>query len=642
MCGIFGIHLKKLGNYKNNIKKDISIFSELSRTRGQDTFGISISANNEEKIFKLNTDPVEVFKRKDYNNFIKSITENLDETKSFSVIGQTRLVTNGTKFLPENNQPIITNKIIGIHNGIIVQDNKNTESISKINNEGYGVKSDSLNFFEELNKIFLKDQNNFIVNYNDYIQKIDGNYSIFFRIPSIKLNFLSSNCGSLYYIISDKKLLFSSEKAILKKFLSKSGSHQNEYNYSINKVLNESIIFNDELEIIKLNEIDNKKIFNLNYSYKIFDNISEQIEKRNNLKKCNKCILPSTYPFIKFDENGVSDYYKRYKKQKFLGDEKLFEVLDKYRSKNGEPDCVVGLSGGRDSSYGLHLLKTKFKMNPIAFTYDWGLTTDISRVNQSKICGKLGIEHIIRSANITRKRNFVRNNVMAWLKNPHLGMLPVVQAGDKPFMDYGDIIAKQHNIKLVVQFTGYQLEQREFFLGFAGINQPLQNNQRMSSYSMINKLKMFYFYSTQSIINPSYLNAALLDNFQGFVSSFVRKEKSLHFYNYVKWDEKEMVDTLLEEYNWMNDVAYGKNQWRMGDGQTTFNNFIYYTLAGFSEFDNFRSNQICEGMIDRPTAVELAKKDNNFKYEILKNFSEIIGFNLDDVLSKISSFPKLY
>ena len=60
-----------------------------------------------------------------------------------------------------------------------------------------------------------------------------------------------------------------------------------------------------------------------------------------------------------------------------------------------------------------------------------------------------------------------------------------------------------------------------------------------------------------------------------------------------------MVKTLLDEYNWMNDIAYGKNQWRMGDGQTTFNNFIYFTLAGFSEFDNFRSNQICEDLLSR-------------------------------------------
>ena len=117
---------------------------------------------------------------------------------------------------------------------------------------------------------------------------------------------------------------------------------------------------------------------------------------------------------------------------------------------------------------------------------------------------------------------------------------------------------------------------------------------------------------------------------------------SLHFYNYVKWEEKKMVKTLLDEYNWMNDIAYGKNQWRMGDGQTTFNNFIYFTLAGFSEFDNFRSNQICEDLLSRNEGLSLAKKDNEFKYDVLKNFSEIIGFNLDDVLSKIISLPKLY
>ena len=135
-----------------------------------------------------------------------------------------------------------------------------------------------------------------------------------------------------------------------------------------------------------------------------------------------------------------------------------------------------------------------------AYTYDWGLTTDISRINQSKICGKLGIEHIIRSANISKKRSYVRANIMAWLKRPHLGMLPIIQAGDKGFIDYGRILSKDLGLKLVIHFTGYQLEQREFFLGFAGMNQILRNNQRMVSYSNFNKLKMFTFYSSQFLL----------------------------------------------------------------------------------------------------------------------------------------------
>ena len=43
-------------------------------------------------------------------------------------------------------------------------------------------------------------------------------------------------------------------------------------------------------------------------------------------------------------------------------------------------------------------------MNPIAYTFDWGLTTDVSRINAAKVCGKLGVEHIIRSADIEKKR----------------------------------------------------------------------------------------------------------------------------------------------------------------------------------------------------------------------------------------------
>ena len=113
-------------------------------------------------------------------------------------------------------------------------------------------------------------------------------------------------------------------------------------------------------------------------------------------------------------------------------------------------------------------------------------------------------------------------------------------------------------------------------------------------------------------------------------------------YNFEPWDEELIVKVLNEEYKWKDDISYGKNQWRMGDGQTAFNNFVYYTVAGFSEYDNFRSNQIREGLISRDEALNLCEEDNRIRYETLKNFSDVIGFNLDDVLSKISSLPKLY
>ena len=64
----------------------------------------------------------------------------------------------------------------------------------------------------------------------------------------------------------------------------------------------------------------------------------------------------------------------------FFGEEKLFKILEKYRSKNGEPDCIVGLSGGRDSSYGLHLIKLNIKNEPLPI-HLIGASQQISRIN---------------------------------------------------------------------------------------------------------------------------------------------------------------------------------------------------------------------------------------------------------------------
>ena len=650
MCGIFGFSLGK--GLKNNeidsVKDDIKHFVNLSLIRGSDTFGININSDNKNYIYKSNSNPKTAIKKKDYKQFINKKLELAADKKSYlNYFGQTRLVTNGTKFLYKNNQPISLKRISGLHNGIIFfNEEKDINNKKTQNYESFEMKSDSLNFFEKLENRIKITKSSSIESFLDIIKEIEGNFSIAFNDLHDGLLLISSNCGSLYYLFdtSNKIFVYASEKIILQNFIKKSKFLKNKNNV-INKVLNKSVVL-DYLKF-EIQEFSNlEKTININSNsfenYEIITNEEDNLNRLNDLKRCSKCILPETYPFITFDKDGVCNYCNEYKPQKFLGEKKIEEFLLQYRKNNNSNDCLIGLSGGRDSCYGLHLLKKEYKMNPIAYTYDWGLTTDISRLNASKLCGKLGVEHIIRSADIEKKRKYVRQNILAWLKDPHLGMLPIVQAGDKGFMDYGRSLCKELKLDFCVHATGYQLEQREFFLGFAGIKQELKDNQRMSSYSLLTKLKMFLWYSYRTLKNPSYINEALLDNFNGYVSSFIKKENFLHLFKYIKWDEQKMTDTLVNEYDWVLDKSYGLNQWRMGDGQTAFNNFVYYQIAGFSEYDNFRSNQIRENLIDRKTALKLTEIDNKPRYETLKNFSQIVGFNLDVVLSKIISIEKLY
>ena len=180
---------------------------------------------------------------------------------------------------------------------------------------------------------------------------------------------------------------------------------------------------------------------------------------------------------IKFDKRGVCNFCNDYQKQVFLGENKLEEILSKVRSNDGSVDCVVGLSGGRDSSYGLHMLKKVFNMNPIAYTYDWGLISDNCRRNISRVCGKLNVEHILRASDTQRQRKFVKANISAWLSRPALGMVPIFMSPDKKFLYYLNNVMKQNSINLGILCTGHQLEQREFLIGFTGINQKLNNNQ---------------------------------------------------------------------------------------------------------------------------------------------------------------------
>ena len=97
-------------------------------------------------------------------------------------------------------------------------------------------------------------------------------------------------------------------------------------------------------------------------------------------------------------------------------------------------------------------------MNPVAFTYDWGMVTDLARRNCARVCGKLGVEHIIRSADITAKRRYVRKNIEAWLKRPELGMVTLFMAGDKEFYSHARQLREETGIKLVIFCTGNMIE----------------------------------------------------------------------------------------------------------------------------------------------------------------------------------------
>lgn len=92
-----------------------------------------------------------------------------------------------------------------------------------------------------------------------------------------------------------------------------------------------------------------------------------------------------------------------------LEKKKLHSWAETLPKKQDGLDSVVAFSGGRDSSYGLHYFVKELGLKPVAYSYDWGMVTDLARRNQSRMCEKLGIELVVVSADIKKKeKTFVK------------------------------------------------------------------------------------------------------------------------------------------------------------------------------------------------------------------------------------------
>ena len=129
MCGIFGIAVKKDSIYSpKTITEILDNLSINSESRGKDSSGFAGIDETLEKIEVLKSQiPVSnLIKEKSYLEFIHKILENnVSDNKlkrNLVFMGHSRLVTNGDHLNNDNNQPIIKSNILGIHNGIIVNE----------------------------------------------------------------------------------------------------------------------------------------------------------------------------------------------------------------------------------------------------------------------------------------------------------------------------------------------------------------------------------------------------------------------------------------------------------------------------------------------------------------------------------------
>jgi aminotransferase len=304
---------------------------------------------------------------------------------------------------------------------------------------------------------------------------------------------------------------------------------------------------------------------------------------------CTNCVMDITDPEIIFDEKGVCNhcrYFKEVTSRHWFpndeGKEKLNTIFAKIKKKGkGQNyDCIIGLSGGADSSYLAVILKD-YGLRPLAVHVDAGWNSELAVYN---------IEQIIKHCGYD-----LHTHVMDWqeIKDLQLAYLKSGVANQDTVQDHAFFaslyhFAAQHNIKYVI--SGGNISTESVFpkawhhsamdaINLKSIHR-LFGKRKLSQYKTISFFKYFFYYP------------------------FIKAMKVARPLNFMPYNRSEALKFLKEKINYK---EYGRKH-----GESRFTKFFQnYFLPKKFNIDKRRphlSSQILSGSLTRDEALSELQK----------------------------------
>ena len=330
---------------------------------------------------------------------------------------------------------------------------------------------------------------------------------------------------------------------------------------------------------------------------------------------CRNCILPENYAGIAFNEDGVCNLCMDYIPDEYSGEETLkaeiFNILKE--KKNLEYDCIVGVSGGRDSTYLLWYIVNVLRIKPLAVFVDSGLIPDTTISNIKKTVKILGVDLIVRRHDFLKQS--VSHFLNSWINYPEASTLITLCTGCRlGLTKIIDEEAEKYNVPIV--FRGGTPFEKGFF------KKNLISGNRNSNLSFI------LGYSIKAIRNPSLIAnfnclRIQIEEYLTVPWGFVSKNRKLKykriepFKSHFKWEEKKIEGILKEKLNW--ERYPGLESSFRGDCDVgIIRQFLYDKMLGYNDKDDHLSWLIRDKQITRDEALIRIKKEKEVSVSILR------------------------
>lgn len=347
------------------------------------------------------------------------------------------------------------------------------------------------------------------------------------------------------------------------------------------------------------------------------------------MKFCTKCIMPDTRPGITFNEKGVCIACQNNERKKEVNWDSRMEELktlcDKYRrSEPGRYDCIIAVSGGKDSHYQVHVMKELMGMNPLLITVeDFFTMTEAGKHNVKNIseafgCNLIAFKPNRRAAKIISRYMFEKYGRPLWYVDRLLYTVPLYFAAalNIPLLVYGENVSYEYG----------GVDDRETYSAreqvFNGVAPGVELQELVDAGVPMDELVYLEAPSREILdrLDPIYLSYFV--EWNGIKNYEFAKRHGFKDLTH-EWDRTNHI----ENFNQIDSQGYLLNAW------------MKFPKYGHAYATDYAARWVRYGLLTREEAVKLAEeRDHNVDPKIVEDFCSFTGMTIRefyDALDKL-------
>lgn len=313
------------------------------------------------------------------------------------------------------------------------------------------------------------------------------------------------------------------------------------------------------------------------------------------MKRCTRCIFPETIPGIKFDSNGVCNFCNDFiNEKKEHNENELIEKFNNAKRKNAEYDCIVPLSGGRDSSYVLYLAKDVYDLNVLAVNNNNEFQTDQAKKNIENVVKALNVELISVKSKKNIAHKIVKNSMLCFYVDEQFGVCRACSYGYRSAV-FREAIKR----KIPLILWGDSKNEKTTDIT-SKINKLVNTSNRKSKLFNFNYYLYEFYFLLQRLEFP-------VDGNYFFERRsprlFDKDIEEIHIFDYVPWDRKTMKDVIYNKLNWKKPDD-SISSWRIDCKLSPLINYCFFKMYGCTKTCFGYHKMINYGQISRQNALQ--------------------------------------